>query len=128
MTLWSDAGLPHKPHGRDSRAYMSKEMENPDVAYFGLFADEKMLGLSIASFDGRRGWINRLAVDPDVRGIGLAADLLEVCELFLKDRGALVMAALIEDVNAPSMACFEKNGYTSIPEIKYFSKRESWDV
>ncbi len=127
LRLWADAGLEHRPRGRDSRDSMAREMQYPGTCFLGLFDSQRMLGVVIASWDGRRGWINRLAVDPDHRGIGLAGRLIREGETFLRQRGAVVIAALIHDENAPSMAAFERAGYTCMPEMKYFAKRDSKD-
>ena len=43
-------------------------MANRDCAFFGLLEQSKLIGVCIANWDGRRGWINRLAIDPDFRG------------------------------------------------------------
>ena len=128
IRVWGITGLPYKPKGRDSQPMMAKEMANPNVAFFGLFDDDSMLGVVIANFDGRRGWINRLAVDPDYRGQGLAAELLAHSEEFLRNLGAVVMCALIEDINYPSISCFQNNGYNCEHNIKYFTKRPSQDA
>ena len=122
IRVWSDSGLPTRPQGRENREVFAREMADPNVAVFGFFENDRMLAVGIANWDGRRGWINRVAVDPDSRGRGLGGMMIRECENFLKEKGALVMAALIEEVNTPSMACFEKAGYNCLPEIKYFSK------
>jgi GNAT superfamily N-acetyltransferase len=127
IRVWADAGLPFKPRGRDSREMMSREMAHPSAAFLGLFESDRMLGVCIANYDGRRGWINRLAVDPEYRGIGLAGRLIDEAEQFLKSKGAVVFAGLIEELNAPSMSCFEKAGYVCMREITYWSKRDSPD-
>jgi ribosomal protein S18 acetylase RimI-like enzyme len=127
IRVWADAGLPFKPKGRDSREMISREMAHPDVVFLGLFESDLMLGVCIANFDGRRGWINRLAIDPDHRGIGLAGRLIDESEKFLKSRGALVIAGLIEEMNTPSMACFEKAGYKYMRNLTLWTKRESSD-
>ncbi len=128
IRVWSDAGLPFKPRGRESRESLAREMANADSAFFGLFDQSRMIGVCIANWDGRRGWINRLAIDPDFRGRRLAGQLIRLCEGFLESKGATVIAALIEDENLPSMTTFEKEGYSCLPEIKYFSKRKSADA
>jgi GNAT superfamily N-acetyltransferase len=128
IRVWSDAGLPHKPKGRDSRGMMTKEMAHPSVAYFGLFEDVLLIGVGLANFDGRRGWINRVAIDPDRRGIGLAGRLIDACEEFLRSIGAVVICALIEEVNTPSMSCFEKAGFRAEREYVYWTKRSSPDL
>ncbi len=125
--VWSDAGLPFRPKGRDSRAMMQKEMQRDVCMFFGYYIDDRLIGVGIANYDGRRAWINRVAVDPDYRGRGIAGQLIAACEEFLTELGALVIAALIEDINEPSIAAFQKAGYSCLDEIKYFSKRRSWD-
>lgn len=127
IKVWSDAGLPYKPKGRDSRESMALELQSPNSAFFGLFEKEHIIGVGIANFDGRKGWINRVAIDPDRRGLGLAGKIIAACEEFLYQRGAKVIGALIEDLNTPSMACFSKAGYSCLKEITYWSKRPSWD-
>ncbi|UCG61409.1 MAG: GNAT family N-acetyltransferase [Candidatus Zixiibacteriota bacterium] len=128
IRVWAESGLPFKLKGRDSLEAVAKEMANPNCAFFGLFLDEKMIGVVIANFDGRRGWINRLAIDPDQRGLGLAAKLIEISEEFLRSAGAVVICALIEEINYPSISCFQNSGYTCEPNIKYFTKRPSPDA
>jgi ribosomal protein S18 acetylase RimI-like enzyme len=128
IQVWNLAGLPTKPNGRESRAMVGAEIGRDHCAYFGVFDGEKMVGVTIAQYDGRRGWINRLAVDPDYRGLGLGVELLKKSEEFLGQYGEVVIAALVEDVNAPSMALFEKAGYVCMTEVKYWSKRPRPDL
>jgi len=125
IRVWGVAGLPYKPIGRDSQEKMAKEMKNANCAFYGMFEDNIMIGLVIANYDGRRGWINRLAIDPDYRGRGLAARLIDMAEDFLRSMGALVICALIEEMNYPSVSCFQASGYNLEDNIKYFTKRSS---
>lgn len=125
IELWALAGLTYKPNGRDSKESMTKEMALDGVAYFGYYESDEMLGVIIGNYDGRRGWINRLAVHPDYRGKGIAGKLILESEKFLRSKGAVVLAALIEDINEPSMTCFEKAGFTCEKEWLYFCKRQS---
>jgi GNAT superfamily N-acetyltransferase len=86
-----------------------------------------MIGSILGSSDGRKGWINRLAVDPDYRGRGLAARLLKECEDFLHKLGLKVLAALIEGDNKESFSAFKKSGYIYSPDVAYYSKRFTRD-
>ena len=86
-----------------------------------------MIGSILGNSDGRKGWINRLAVDPDYRGRGLAARLIAECEKQLYSLGIKVIAALIEGDNKSSESAFSKAGYSYWDEIKYYSKRFSDD-
>lgn len=125
ISVWKGTGLPYKPDGRDSRRMMAAEMSRDHCAYYGLFNSESMIGVGIANYDGRRGWINRVAVDPEFRGTGLAGLIIEAAEKFLRELGAVVICALIDEMNTPSMDCFEKSGFTCEPTMRYFTKRDS---
>ncbi len=123
--LWQISGLPYRPQGRDSSEVMAVEFKRMETCFLGMFDGKKMIGTIIGSSDGRKGWINRLAVDPDYRGQKLAGLLIAECEDYLHDLGLKVIACLIEDVNTPSLSAFEKAGYKISDEILYCSKRES---
>ena len=127
ISLWEAAAMGHKPAGRDRRERIEAEMQTSHTAYFGLFEEKNLVGVVIATFNNRRGWIDRLAVHPDYRGRNLAGQLLDRAERFLNDKGALVISALIEMENTNSIRAFEKHGFGQWGSIRYFSKRSSKD-
>lgn len=131
IALWKRSDLSYRPIGRDSREAMTPEMERHETFFLGMFdpagGGEKMIGSILGSSDGRKGWINRLAIDPDYRGKGLAALLIEECEKRLYALGIKVIAALIEGDNKSSESAFSKVGYSYWDDIKYYSKRFSDD-
>jgi GNAT superfamily N-acetyltransferase len=126
MELWSAGGLPLKPGGRDSRENILRQMGFPNVHF--LVAREveggRIVGTVLATHDGRKGWINRLAVDAASRRKGIGARLVRAAESWLETQGMDILACLIEDENAVSMAVFERLGYKKHPEIIYFAKRK----
>jgi ribosomal protein S18 acetylase RimI-like enzyme len=123
--LWSRADLPFKPEGRDSRREMEAQMSaNPDF-FLGAFEDDQLVGTVILSSDLRKGWINRLAVDPGYRRRGVAKALIEESEKTLRNRGLKIFCSLVEGSNRPSKALFKKCGYSENTGISYFSKRDS---
>ena len=127
IRLWQICGLPFRPKGRDSYEAMTGEFKREETCFLGMFDGDKMIGTIIGSSDGRKGWINRLAIDPDYRGRKLAARLIDECEQYLYDLGLEVIACLIEDVNTPSLSAFENSGYKISDQILYCSKRPSED-
>ena len=94
----------------------------------GLAADSRLIGVVVATHDTRKGWINRLAIDPDQRRKGYGAQLVHAAEDALHELGMQVIAALIEEHNEASLALFEKEGYALQPDIFYVSKRDSCDA
>lgn len=123
VRVWLNAGLPFKPNGRERKDILQQEMQQPFCAFFGLYLHGRLVGAIIANWDGRRGWLNRLAIDPDYRGKGYAGLLITAAEQFLTAQGAMVIAGLIEEENTPSMAAFTKAGYSCVTEIRMFRKR-----
>lgn len=126
--LWEAAQLPYKPKVRDSLENLARQRSGNPGGFIGAFDGDRLVGFALASDDGRRGWINRIAVHPDYRRTGLASRLVVVAEEELRNRGMQIIAALIEDYNTASRGLFEKSGYSCLPEVLYYSKRDSWDV
>lgn len=126
MDLWAAGGLPLKPRGRDSRDSIAKQIGLPNVRF--LVARDReggpVVGTVLATHDGRKGWINRLAVDAALRRQGVGARLVRWAEDWLSSEGMDILACLIEDGNTVSMSVFEALGYKKHPEIIYFAKRK----
>ena len=128
LQIWRDADLSHRPKGRDTRERIDIEMQRKDTAFIGMFESDRLIAVGLATFDGRKGWINRVAVHPDFRRQGLAAVMVGECETFLESLGAEIISCLIEDFNTPSIELFKKLGYSYGSNVMYFSKRKSWDT
>ncbi len=128
MALWERAGLPYKPKGRDGKEEMKNEFErNPDLI-LGAFQGEELIGVILGTDDGRKGWINRLAVSPQHRQRGVAKELINALENAFKKRGKKIICTLVEDWNEASLNLFKKVGYIKHDDIFYLSKREDDDV
>lgn len=128
IALWSEAGLPTKPGGRDTIESLARQREEAPDLFIGAFEGERMVGVVIGSDDGRKGWVNRLAVLPDRRRAGIAAMLLARCEEALRSRGRQIMCALIEEDNIASQKLVEGKGYKRMGDIIYYAKRDADDV
>ena len=108
---------------------MKNQMSAFPQAFIGAFQESRLVGVVIGSYDGRmKGWINRLAVDPDHRRTGIGQKLVGEVERVLTKCGSAVFGALIETPNEESIGLFRRMGYTSHQSILYVSKRESQDV
>ena len=125
VALWEEAGLSYRPHGRDSREAIQEQIQKSPDLFLGAFLEEELIGCIVASFDGRKGWINRLAVLPEYRNQGIAQTLIHAAELALKRKGVEVTGVLIFETNEPSLALFQKMGFKVHEDIIYLSKRKS---
>jgi ribosomal protein S18 acetylase RimI-like enzyme len=126
MALWAAGALPLKPRGRDSRENIARQIELPNVRFLvgRVEPGGRLIGTVLATHDGRKGWINRLAVDASMRRRGIGAELVRAAEAWLEAEGMDILACLIESDNPVSMQVFETLGYTKHEDIIYFAKRK----
>jgi len=85
----------------------------------------KLVGSVIGTHDGRKGWINRLAVHPSYRHRGLAKRLVAEVEGRLSQLGLEVIACLILRENTASLQLFQSLGYERAWNAVYLSKRKN---
>jgi ribosomal protein S18 acetylase RimI-like enzyme len=134
IDLWQRCGLSSvRPRGRDCREAFTQLLGNSVSVnrdctlqtVLGLEENDQLIGVVIATHDGRKGWINRLAVDPEHRRQRHASQLIVAAEQFLSAQGIRVIAALVERQNTASLALFQQVGYELADHICYLSKREN---
>ena len=126
--LWEEAGLPFRPNGRDRREKIAREIEGPCSVFLITEDEGELVGAIMGTHDGRKGWINRLAVSPRHRRQGIASALVAAVEERLSARGIEIFAGQIEDWNESSMIFFERLGYTRHDDIIYYTKRKNPEV
>jgi len=127
IELWNEAGLPYKPEGRDTRENIESELEEQPEYWIGAYENEELVGIIFGTDDGRKGWINRLAVSESHQGRGIGRTLVEELESVFEEKGFKIWAALIEPDNPEAMDFFEHLGFED-KDIRYYSKRESEKV
>jgi ribosomal protein S18 acetylase RimI-like enzyme len=124
INLWQLSRLPLKLKGRDSRAQLEQQIKFDQVIFLVAEKEGKVIGTVLATHDGRKGWINRLAVEPAYRRQGLGKQLVKRAEEELEKKGLPMFAALIEENNLASINLFGELGYELHPEIKYFTRKK----
>jgi ribosomal protein S18 acetylase RimI-like enzyme len=130
VRLWQRSGLHSlRLQGRDSREALARQLASGVQTILGLEVDGQLAGAVVATHDSRKGWINRLVVDPAYRRRGHGARLIAEAEEVLHQQGIHVIAALVESDNSASLALFQSTGYIEVdPGMHYLSKRPSDDA
>jgi len=123
LRIWQDAELIHKPKGRDTKYNLHSQLQLPQIRVFMASSEGKDVATIMVTHDGRKGWLNRLAVLKIYRNKGIAQKLIAHSEKWLASQGLKIYATLIDDPNDPSMNLFEKAGYTKHNDIVYFTKK-----
>jgi N-acetylglutamate synthase len=126
IAIWTGAGLPLMPAGRDSRERIEAQTAAPNIVFLVAESEDgRLAGTVLASHDGRKGWINRLAVRPEFRRQGLGSRLVLEAQKHLAGMGLDVFSCLIEEGSEASMSLFRKLGYRHRPDIRYFVKKSA---
>ncbi len=128
LRIWRDAELTHKPKGRDTKENLLSQLQLPQIKIFIASIDSEVVATVMVTHDGRKGWLNRLAVKRKYRNQGIAQELITHSEKWLASQGLEIYAALIDDPNDPSMNLFSKAGYTQHDDIIYYTKKVNPDV
>ena len=124
INIWEKAGLPYKPKGRDSKERIEEEVKLDCNRFLFAFIDKKIVGSILATHDGRKGWINRVAVLPEFRNRGIAKTLVNAAEEWLDALGIGIYACQIEAYNTESVEAFKRMGYIPFEDMHYLTKRK----
>ena len=117
IRLFRVCGLNPRTRGRESRSAIAAQLRTARNRYLGAFEGTRLVGTVLGTHDGRKGWINRLAVHPEYRRRQLASRLVRLCERGLREQGIQIFAALIDPDNFASEAVFRGLGYEIHPML-----------
>ncbi len=123
VDIWVKSSLPYKPEGRDSEDSIKRQLKLNNNRFFVAEIEKELVGAIIASHNGRKGWVNRLAVLPKFRGKGIATSLMKKSEEFFLSNNIKIFACLIEDWNYNSMNFFLNKEYIEHKDIIYYTKK-----
>ncbi len=111
----------------DSRAEIAKKLERDPDLFIVAEEEGRIAGSVIGGFDGRRGLIYHLAVDPGFRGRDLGRTLMNELERRLSAKGCIRAYLLVRAENLGVVGYYEKQGWEPIPVTtlgKNLAKRE----
>ncbi len=86
-----------------------------------------IVATAMAGYDGHRGWVNYLAVDPQRQGSGLGAELMADIEARLETLGCPKINLQIRTDNEGAIAFYERLGF-SVDAALSMGKRLISDV
>ena len=109
VELWKESGTILRP-GDDLEGIKLKLQRDPEL-FIVAENDRQILGVVLGAWDGRRGWINHLAVRSGQRRSGIGKALVRELERRLAKKGALKVNAQIYKTNEQSLAFFKALDY-----------------
>lgn len=110
IELLTRCGLvsPNNPPGEDLERKVQRDPEGLLVAVQA----DRIVGSIMAGYEGHRGWINYLAVDPEHRRGGLGRRLMAAAECYLKELGCPKVNLQVRGTNREVLAFYAAAGYS----------------
>ncbi|SEJ60667.1 GNAT family acetyltransferase [Paraburkholderia diazotrophica] len=114
VALWLDAFPEYKDAGKPQRnphlSIANKLATQPEL-FFVAVKDASIVGTVMAGYDGHRGWLYSLAVDPTQRRRGIGTRLVRHAEAALTARGCPKVNLQVLSAKADVRAFYESLGY-----------------
>lgn len=112
---------PDKPH-RDPRLSIANKLATQPELFFVAEREGRVIGTVMGGYDGHRGWLYSLAVDPAQRRLGIGTQLVAHVEAALTARGCPKLNLQVLSSRADVRAFYESIGYRA-DEVISFGKR-----
>jgi len=109
IALWESCGLV-RPWNDPRRDIARKLTVQPEL-FLVAEAERAIVGAGMAGFDGHRGWVNYLAVRPDLQGSGLGRAFMAEFERLLTDLGCPKLNLQVRAGNEQVLGFYESLGY-----------------
>ena len=109
IALWKKAGI--RLSRSDTVEGIRKKLERDPQLFLVMVEAGAIIGAVMGSYDGRRGWVNHLAIDPLHQGKRLGSVLLAELERRFRELGCEKVNLLIEMDNAQVQGFYQQLGF-----------------
>ena len=123
IRLWERCELV-RPWNDPRKDIQRKLRVRPDLFLVGLL-EREIVASVMAGYDGHRGWINYLAVAPELQGRGLGRQIVEEAEQRLRAAGCPKINLQIRRSNAGVIAFYSTLGYREDHVVSMGKRLES---
>ncbi len=120
VALWRACGLT-RPWNDPHKDIARKLTVQRELFLVGEVQDE-VVATVMAGFEGHRGWVNYLAVAPELQGRGHGAALMKLVEEKLMSFGCPKINLMVRSTHAPVLAFYRHLGY-AVDEVVPMGKR-----
>jgi len=111
VALWERCGLT-RPWNDPRRDIERKLTVQRELFVVGVDDQEALVATAMAGYDGHRGWVYYVAVDPDRQGSGLGRQLMAEVERLLEAMGCPKVNFQVRTGNERVRSFYEHLGYS----------------
>ena len=116
VELWRNVFGYETAHNEPNLA-ISKKIAINDGLFFVAVENSAIVGTIMAGYDGHRGWLYSVAVDPAKRLSGLGSSLVIHAEKALADLGCMKINPQLLATNEATAAFYKSIGYSVEPRL-----------
>jgi ribosomal protein S18 acetylase RimI-like enzyme len=120
IALWHKCGLVRPWNDPDKD--VDRKLTDRNGGFFVLLKDDLLIGSVMAGYDGHRGSINYLSIDPGHQSAGLGRMMMAHCEAFLIERGCPKINLFVRQGNEAVIRFYDHVGYEEEKAVA-FGKR-----
>jgi len=120
IALWKACGLTRP--WNNPELDIQRKLSVKDELFLVAEIDQRIIGSVMGGYDGHRGWINYLAVDPDIRKQGTGRALMDAVQARLLKLDCPKINLQVRQGNDAVAAFYEAIGYID-DECRSFGKR-----
>ncbi len=115
IELWEKCDLT-RPWNYPGLDIARKMKVNPELFLVGQI-DGKIVACAMGGYEGHRGWVYYLGVDPEYRRQGLGKQMMDAVETRLLEMGCPKINIQVRDGNTNALNFFSKIGYSTEDRI-----------
>jgi ribosomal protein S18 acetylase RimI-like enzyme len=108
--LWDRCGL-LRPWN-DPRRDIARKLQVQRELFLVGEMDGQVVAAMMVGYEGHRGWVNYLAVDPELQGRGFGREMMAEAERRLSDLGCPKVQLQVRKENVEALAFYRRLGYT----------------
>jgi ribosomal protein S18 acetylase RimI-like enzyme len=109
IELWDRCGL-LRPWN-DPRKDIARKLKVQRELFLVGEIEGRVVAAMMVGYEGHRGWVNYLAVDPECRRLGLGREMMAEAESRLKALGCPKIQLQVRRDNAEAVAFYRRLGY-----------------
>ena len=110
VRLWDRVFADDPPWNAPADLIRIKRGVQPEL-FFVCELDGAVVGTAVAGFEGVRGWVHKVAADPDQRRSGIARHLMAAVEDGLRSAGCPKLNLQVRAGNDAAVAFYKAAGY-----------------
>ena len=110
VALWRQV-FPDDPPWNEPNSVIDAKLTVAPELFLVAAAGGRVVGTALGGYDGHRGWVYSVAVDPGCRRQGIASQLMAAVESALKARGCVKLNLQVRATNVAVVDFYRTLGY-----------------